>query len=466
VEQFFASLTKRQTMLLLTALAFGGSESVEAFAHLTREEEELLRYRAQALLQIPRDRRVPLLVQEIKRLVTQRRRQLGSADPKRLATLLANERGAVVTVILQALPSELADAVRAQLSDRPEVKLQREVKPDILSIVRWKLEDGLRQSAPQVGVFRFTDLLTLQQRELLAICDRMGARVLATAVAGLPDAEREEFLGKLPPDQKNLALRAAEAGKARRLSEDDARTVLTMYGALDNPPQGVRTAGAQRLVRACVAQGPEFAQRLVDRHAGDLGKLFARWLKEERNKPVKGDGGRMDIVEQMERLSQKGVIDKPMRLPPPVRPPPGGLGPPPRPKTSQSVAAGRAVPSGAPSTAPSRPAVPRPPGAQPAGPRRDPIAERNARRAGASAAPKGLDPKADPNQSQRVLRDGKPLSKEGAAAGPQPRPKAPRRAVTSPALQEMPKRKDRTAPPTGARSPVLKGQRGPSGGSG
>lgn len=462
MEQFFASLTKRQTMLLLTALAFGGSEAVEAFAHLTKEEEELLRYRAQALLQIPRDKRVPLLVQEIKRLVTQRRRQLGSADPKRLATLLAAERGAVVTVILQALPSELADAVRAQLSDRPEVKLQREVKPDILSIVRWKLEDGLRQSSPQVGVFRFTDLLTLQQRELLAICDRMGARVLATAVAGLPDAEREEFLGKLPPDQKNLALRAAEAGKARRLSEDDARTVLTMYGALESPPQGVRTAGAQRLVRACVAQGAEFAQRLVERHAGDLGKLFARWLKEERNKPVKGDGGRMDIVEQMERLSQKGVIDKPMRLPPPMRPPPGGLAPPPRPKTSQSVA--RAVPSSAPSTAPSRPAVPRASGAQQPGPRRDAIAERNARRAGASAAPKGLDPKADAHQSQRVLRDGKPLSKEAPAAGPQP--KAPRRAVTSPALQEMPKRKDRSAPPTGARSPVLKGQRGPSGGSG
>ncbi len=319
MEQVFASLSKRQTMLLLTSLAFGGSGSVESFAHLAPEEEELLKFRAQTLIQIPREKRVPLLIQEIKRLLTQRKRQLGGADSRELAALLKNERTAMIEVVLRALPVDLADAVRSQVGVRPTVKLRREVKPDILSIIRWKIEDGLKSRSPNVGSFRFADVMTLQQRELIAICDRMGARVLSSAFAGLSAEDRDALFAKLPPDQRTLALRAAEAAGTRRLSEDDAKTVLDMHGANENPSLGMRSAGVQRVVRASVAQSPEFAQRLAERHPGELGKLILKWFREERARPVKADGGRADIVEQMERLSQRGVIDKPMRIPPPVK---------------------------------------------------------------------------------------------------------------------------------------------------
>ncbi|MEW6433489.1 MAG: hypothetical protein AB1730_18440 [Myxococcota bacterium] len=464
MEQFFTSLSKRQTMLLLTSLAFGSSEALEAYEHLAVEEEELLRHRATALLQIPRDKRVPLLVQEIKRLVTQRRRQLGSADPRRLATVLKKERGALTEVVLSALPSELTDAVRAELGSPPPLKLRHEVKPDILSIIRWKLEEALKQGAPQVGTFRFTDLLTLQQRELLAVCDRMGARVLATAVAGLPDDARQEWLGRLPPDQRALAARAAEAGAARRLTEKDARLVLDMHGAIENPSLGLRSAGAQRIARACVAQSPEFAQRMVERHQNEFGKLLQRWVREERSKPIRGDGGRLDIVEQLERLAQKGIVDRPMRLPPPIKPPA-----PPPPK--------QAVPRAPPSSTPSQskvlvpPPARRPTGGVPplagtqGGPRRDPIAEREARRAGAArtgAVPQRPGPARETNSQaraqQRIMRDGKLLETL-----------PPKRKPTSP-VQALPRRKEPPASGSGThshRSPVLKGsKRGPGGGSG
>lgn len=321
MEQFFTSLSKRQTMFLLTSLSFNSSEAVSAYEHLATDEEELLKHRALALLEVPKERRIPVLVGEIKRLVTQRRRQLGSADPSRLAAVLRHERPMMTEVVLRALPMDLAEAVRIELGSPLPLPLVHEVKPEVLSIIRWKLEDALRQGAPQIGGFRFTDLLTIQQRELLAVADRMGARVLATAVAGLAEAERAEFLGKLPPDQRALAVRAAEAGASRRLSERDAKLVLDMHGAIEAPSAGMRSAGVQRIARACLAQSPEFAQRMVERHQGDLGRLLQRWVREERPKAVKGDGGRLDIVEQIERLAQKGVIDRPMRLPPPARPP-------------------------------------------------------------------------------------------------------------------------------------------------
>ncbi len=323
-------------MLLLTSLAFGGSDAIGAYDHLNDAEEELMKHRAAALLQIPRDKRIPLLVQEIKRLVTQRRKQLSSADPKRLAALLKKERSTVVEVVLNALPAELAEAVRNQLGDPAHIKLLRDVKPEVLSIIRWKLEDALRTSGPQVGSFRFTDILMIQQRELMAVADRMGARVLATTVAGLSDDDRAEFLGKLPPDQRSLAARAAEAGASRRLTKKDARLVLEIHGALEDPSMGLRSAGIQRIVRAACAQGAEFAQRLVGRHQGELGKVLSRWLKEESTKAVKGDGGRLDIVEQLERLAQKGIVDRPMRLPPPQLKAPANSAPMARPSVGPS----------------------------------------------------------------------------------------------------------------------------------
>ncbi len=542
MEQFFTSLSKRQTMLLLTSLAFGGSDAIGAYDHLPIEEEELLKHRAQALVQIPREKRVPLLIQEIKRLVMQRRRHLASVDAKRLAGVLKAERPAMIEVVLRALPVELADATRAELGGPKPLRLARDVRPEVLSIIRWKLEDAMRQGGPQIGGFRFTDLLTLQQRELLAVADRMGARVLSTAVAGLVEDERNAFLAELPPDQRTLMARAAEAGTSRRLSEKDARIVLEMHGALESPSVGLRSAGVQRIVRAAVAQGPEFAQRLVDRHQGEHGRLFARWYRDEKGRPVKGDGGRLDIVEQLERLAQRGIVDRPMRLPPP-RPPAPPVAPPappvlapiavpvvadpeapraeepareekrrdskpslaqvdtlpvpvlpPRPMRKptpvrpaappvlrpvvepsaptgkaltspgdeRSSSRGRALPV-EPSTPAGRvltaPPVRRSSGpvpvapAEPPRPRRDPIAERNARRAGAvSSAEGGTDRGTDPRQ--RVLRDGKPLTRPERRAEPGP-------------LQQIPRRKGTVQRATSSRSPILKvGQKPPGRGPG
>lgn len=465
-------------MLLLTSLAFGGSEAVEAYEHLAKDEEELLKHRAKALLQIPRDKRIPLLVQEIKRLVTQRRRQLASADPKRLAAVLKGERPSLVEVVLGAMPVELADATRAELGNPKTPKLVRDVKPEVLSVVRWKLEAAIKTNAPQVGSFRFTDLIMLQPREVFAVADRMGARVLATAVAGLEDAERGEFLGKLPPDQRALAARAAEAGAARRLTSKDAKLVLEMHGALNDPSLGMRSAGIQRIARACIAQSPEFAQRMVERHQGDVGRLLVRWIREERAKQIKGDGGRVDIVEQMERLAQKGIIDRPMRLPPPMRPPapppkPAAAAPAPRGPASSSsskvlVSPPQRRPTGnVPRSSSSQGNPAHQPSSAPPGQRRDPIAEREARRAGASR-PAGT-PQHEPGARQtdaraQIMRDGKPLARNDALDTQPPR------RQTSP-VQPIPKRRD-TASKSGSttsphRSPVLKGTsgRGPANGS-
>lgn len=409
-------------MMLLTAITFGGQEGVAALEHLPEEEAELLQHRAQEILQIPRDKRIPLLVQEIKRLVKDRRGQMWSADPERLAGLLKRERAALVEVVMRALPAQLAEAVRSHLPNTGKVKLTREVRPQVLDIVRWKLEERLsRESAAHVP-FKFTDVLLLQTRELLTMCDRLGARVLGPALAGIPDGEREPAFAVLPPHLRQLATRAVTANAPRKLAEEDARAQLEQYGGMDNLASAIRGAGVHRLARASVAQSAEFASRLVEKHRSEFGQMLARWVREERAKPTtRGDGGRTDIVTDLERLAARGLIERPVRLTPP-RPP--ALGPPPSlagkapvvspPPSSRGPAVSREMRAGASSEA----SVRRSASSQSVNVRRDPIAEREARRAGASSSYGGRQQEAPPEGSpSRVSRVSPRSAREGAREG-------------------------------------------------
>lgn len=434
MDQFFTSLNKRQTMLLLTAVTFGGQEGPAALEYLPEEQAELLSHRAQELQQVPRDKRIPLLVQEIKRLVKDQRGRLWSADPARLASLLRRERSALVEIVLRALPADLAQEVQALLPNRQRVRLTREVRPQVLDIVRWKLEELLARDAAPPTAFKFTDVILLRSRELFTLVDRLGARVLGPALAGLPDEEREQLLAPVPPHLKQLASKAVAANVARRLNEENARAYLGQYGAMEDLSAAIRKAGTQRLARACVHQSPEFAARMVERHRGDFGQLFAHWVREERNRPPsRGDGGRADIVMDMERLAARGLIDRPVRLRPPTLKPPAALGappgrapalrppalrPPPAPRDSSADAPRRSV------EAPRRSVE-----ASPAPPRRNTVGRAGLRRPSVETdTSPGRPPLEEGQEGSRVIRSPPRLSAEQPRGGmesnnPQRRPR-------------------------------------------
>ncbi|HVE86986.1 MAG TPA: hypothetical protein VND93_29220, partial [Myxococcales bacterium] len=328
MEHFFTSMSKRQTMLLLTGVTFSGQEALASFDFLGEYEAELLKFRAGDLLQIPREKRIPLLVQEIKRLVTTRPTELFGADPVKLAEVLRGERAATREILIAAFPEALAAAVRVYLPPPPQPRPAKKPRPELLPVLRWRLEEVLRQAGARRAHFKFSDVLLLQTRELLTLADHMGARALAPAMAGLVTADREEFLGRLPPDLKRLAERAIEQSGERKMADADAKDLIALHAGERGGAEVVRSAGAQRLARACLAQSPEFAARLVERQRGEFGGLLVRWVREERATAVnRGDGGRTEIVEELESLEQQGLISKPLRMPAPPKkaaPPPRG----------------------------------------------------------------------------------------------------------------------------------------------
>jgi plasmid stabilization system protein ParE len=320
VEHYFASLSKRQTMLLLASVVFGGAQDDEAFGFLPEEEAELLKHRSEAFRSIPKEQRIPFLVREMRRMLSMRRRRLATADSEHLAGFLAKEKPVVAEVVLRTLPSLLAHSVQAVLPGFRETQLHKEPKAEVLSIVRWKLEEELQNSSVS-AFFQFGDLMGLQARELITICDRMGARVFATALAGLPSGERQSFLEALPPDQRMLAQKACDAVKARHLQASDARRLLELYHAAESPSAALRSAGARRVMRACLAESVDFASKMARRHEGELGRLLSHWFDGEKGKQTQGDGGRADILEQLEFLARRGFLERPLILPKPKEAP-------------------------------------------------------------------------------------------------------------------------------------------------
>jgi len=307
-------------MLLLTSVFFGRAQADEAFGFLPEEEAELLKHRFEAFQSIPKEQRILFSRYEMRRMLSARRRRLATAEPKQLAGLLAKEKPVVAEVVLRVLPSLLAHAVQAALPGFRKPPVHKEPRAEVFSVVRWKLEEKLQNVAVHAR-FQFGDLLSLQVRELITLADRMGARVFATALAGLPGAERQHFLEALPPDQRMLAQKACEAAKERPLQAKDARRLLELHHAAQSPSVALRSAGIQRIVRACLAQSAEFASKMARRYEeGELGKLFARWIEEEKRKQMRakappGDGGRADILEQLEFLAKRNFLERPLVLP-------------------------------------------------------------------------------------------------------------------------------------------------------
>lgn len=318
MDAFFAGLTKRQAMLLLTAVTFGGQEGVEAFAHLPDDEAELLQDRARQLLAIPREPRVRFLVQEIKRLITTERLDvLRFADPKSVVEVLRKERPAMVEVLLRALPAGVADEVRTTLA-LPVLQLKREPRRDVLAVIRWKFEEQLARKAPQATAFSLNDLLVLPSKDLLHLADVLGARSLSNVLAPLPQPEREEVLKKLAPEQRPIAAKPVDPRAVQKLTTDRARTILEKHFRSLEPKRAVRMMGVRRIAKACLAQSGELASRVIEQHRDDFGRQLAHFVSEERQKGLRGDtGARNEVLNELAKLCARGVVERPLRLPPP-----------------------------------------------------------------------------------------------------------------------------------------------------
>lgn len=304
MDDLLAGLSKQQAMLLLTAVAFGGQESMRALEHLPEDQEQPLRERARRILQIPRERRVPYLVQEIKRLVASKRTDgLGGASAAHVAAALQGERPSVVEALLRALPAELAKDARLALR-HPGVKLSRELRPALLAALRWRFEEKLARTPPPPNL-TMDDLPRLSTAEIAALCDALGARFLAQglAAAGAPERGR---LAQLSPEQR-IAVERPGAGNPRMDRELARKWVDAIFSAPD-PRRAVRDLGLRRLARACNAASASLAREVAEAHPGDIAAALVSLAEEERAEPQAGaDACRREVLSELQVLAARAA---------------------------------------------------------------------------------------------------------------------------------------------------------------
>ncbi|MGC4116334.1 MAG: hypothetical protein QM765_17515 [Myxococcales bacterium] len=163
-----------------------------------------------------------------------------------------------------------------------------------------------------------SDLMVMPTKDLLFLADVLGARSLSNVLAPLPDTEREDVLKQLAPEQRQVAARPADPNAARKLNVERARNILDKHFRELEPKRAVRLMGVRRVAKACLAQSNEFAARVIEQHRDELGRQLAHFVSEERQKGSRGDpGARDEVLSELSKLATRGVVEKPVRLPPP-----------------------------------------------------------------------------------------------------------------------------------------------------
>ncbi|MBM4282738.1 MAG: hypothetical protein FJ137_18970, partial [Deltaproteobacteria bacterium] len=111
-------LDRRQQILLLTTMAFSGSQAAELWALLPNDTAGALQEKAHKLDEIPRDKRVPVVVRELKGLMAFRGvKGLDGVEPSWLAAGFKGESPRVIAVALMYLPSSLAKQIVQRLPE-------------------------------------------------------------------------------------------------------------------------------------------------------------------------------------------------------------------------------------------------------------------------------------------------------------------------------------------------------------
>lgn len=344
-------LDRRQQTLLLTTLAFGGSQAAELWQLLPDELQGPLQEKQAKLDEVPREKRVPLMVRELKGLMSFRSvKGLDGVEPSWLAAGFKGESPRVIAAVLMYLPSSLTKQIVARLPEGvqqalPSREEMKGVPLEVVKLVRARF-DAKFIAMPLEGELTslaFSDLVLLSAKELIVLIRNIGADEIACAFLAVGKRALAEFLSKLSPqDAEELvaAVRRADVKDGMELKAAQTFLGKILTGA---PPPGsqkvgpntnngvpraggntsgiafantdelFQKAGIYRLARAIVVDEALPVRQVVQRFPRAHGRLLLEYL--ERVKERELDEGmtrrlRDQILDVLVNLSRRGKIDQ------------------------------------------------------------------------------------------------------------------------------------------------------------
>ncbi len=315
-------LDRRQQTLLLSLLAFGGSSGRELFALLPEADGEALAEKAKKLDEIPRDKRVPLMVRELKQLMTFRAMKgLEGVEPSWLAAGFKGESPRVVAIALMHMPSSIARQVSQRLPEAvqeampPREQLKR-VPMEVVKLVRARF-DAKFASMPlerELTRLAFRDLVVLSAKELVIVARHIGADEIACAFLAVGKRALAEFLQRIPSeDAEELIAAVKRADLQDQMEIKAARGFLAkVLGNFSNTDELLQKAGLYRLARAVSVEDPITIRQLAQRFPRAHGRLLGDYLDRVREREIDESQVRRlrdHMLDVVANLSRRGKID-------------------------------------------------------------------------------------------------------------------------------------------------------------
>jgi hypothetical protein len=288
MHPFFEPLSEQETMLLLTALTVGASEETSIFDYLAPDVKERLTDKAQALLAIPKERRVPFIVHEMKQaLAFKGLRGVEKVDPSWLLQGIKGESPRVVAAVLVGLPpptvrallERLPHGIRQRLPPKEELK---RVAPELVRSVRRMFESRFHlMPQPSTKGFGFRDVIQLERPEIYRLMRDLGLIELGQAFVSVGKVALAELCRRLPRDKAEeliLAVRSASRVDLPELKSAQ-RFLSRVVVNFTDTEEFFQKAGLWRLAKAALIEDTGFRAAFRQRLPREAGQLFESFLE-------------------------------------------------------------------------------------------------------------------------------------------------------------------------------------------
>jgi len=337
-------LDRRQQTLLLTALSFAGSQAQELWQFLPDDDAAALQEKAAKLEEIPREKRVTLMIRELKGLMNFRAvKGLDGVEPSWLAAGFKGESPRVIAAVLAYMPSSLSRQIVSRLPENvqraiPPRDALKTVPMEVIKLVRSRFEQKfiVMPLERELGDMAFGDVVLLTARELITLVRSIGADEIACAFLAVGKRALAEYLSKLPPQDGEELLAAVRRADVKDSMElKSAQTFLGKVLAAGPPGRGgsgavprasanssgvafanteelFQKAGLYRLARAVSVEDPVAIRQLVQRFPRAHGRLLLEYLERVRERELDDASVRRlrdQILAALVNLSQRGKID-------------------------------------------------------------------------------------------------------------------------------------------------------------
>lgn len=308
--------------MLLTMLSFGGQSSKELLSLLPDEEANAMAEKTVKLEEIPREKRVALMVRELKQMMTFRAMKgLEGVEPSWLSAGFKGESPRVIAIALMHMPSSvsrqivsrLPEAVRDALPPREDLK---GVPLTVIKLVRARF-DAKFATMPlerDLAELRFRDLVLLTAKELVVVIRHVGADEIACAFLAVGKRALAEFLNKLPPsDAEELIAAVKRADMKDQMEVRAARGFLAkVLGSFNNTDELFQKAGLYRLARAISVEDTVYVRQVSQRFPRAHGRLLNEYLLRAKEGALEdAQVGRLrdQVLDVIVNLSRRGKIE-------------------------------------------------------------------------------------------------------------------------------------------------------------